>query len=371
MQLRKSVLSSARRVVVKMGSQLLTDDRGRLDKGFLKSIAGQIASLRARRFEITVVSSGAVAAGCAELGLSQRPRYIADQQAVAAVGQRRLMTHMHEVFAPHGLEVAQVLLTRADFEDRVRYLNIRNCITRLHRLGCVPILNENDTVAVEELGFGDNDMLAALTCNALRADALVLLTNVAGLLDRSGSVIDMVRDVSGVVRLASGAVSRSGKGGMATKLEAARIVTAAGELAVIAHGREPRVLERLFDAEPLGTVFVPAARKLASRRRWIGIAKRPAGSVIVDDGAAEALRSRGTSLLAIGIMDAVGQFQRGQVVAICDRRQRPIARGLSNYAADEIRRIMGKRSNQFEKILGRPAHAVVIHRDHLVLVQTG
>lgn len=369
---RQKVLSKARRVVVKLGTQVLTGGepaRARLDLAYIRDIAAQVAGLRQKGFEITVVSSGAIGAGCAELGLDRRPRFVAEQQAVAAVGQRRLMTHMHEAFAPHGLQVGQVLLTRGDFDDRVRFLNIRNCITRLHQLGCVPILNENDTVSVDELRFGDNDLLAAMVCNVLRADVLVILTVVDGLLDKDGRLIDLVQNVREVGHMARGSTSKMGTGGMVTKLEAARLVTEAGEVAVVANGREPKVLPRLFEAEPLGTLFLPAGRKLSTRRRWIGLTRRPAGAVTVDDGAAAALAKHGKSLLASGIVDVTGRFERGQVVAVKDARGREIARGLSNYTAEETHKIMGKKSSQFEQLLGRASFAEFIHRDNLVLTQ--
>jgi len=371
-ELRQTVLAGARRVVVKLGTQLLTGHKpvGKgLDVSFIRKIAGQIAQLHEQGMEITVVSSGAIGAGCVELGLDRRPRYVADQQAVAAVGQRRLMTHMYEAFARYGLGVGQVLLTRSDFEDRARFLNIRNCVARLHKLGCVPILNENDTVSVDELRFGDNDLLAGLTCNALRADALVLLTVVDGLLDGQGHTIDLVGDMPQARRMARKDITGLGTGGMATKLEAAKLVTDAGEVVVIANGRHPDVLIKLFEAKRLGTVFAPASRKLNSRQRWIGLTKRPTGSVTVDAGAARALVKQGKSLLAIGIASVQGRFESGKVIAVCDAGGEEIARGLSNYSASEIRKIMGKRSNQFEKLLGRSAFASVIHRDNLVLIE--
>ena len=369
-QIRQTVIASARRVVVKLGTQLLTGtDRRRkgLDVPYIKRMAAQIATLHKRGIEVTLVSSGAIGAGCVELGLDKRPRYVADQQAVASVGQRRLMTHMHEAFEPHGLKVGQVLLTRSDFDDRGRFLNIRNCVNQLHKMGCVPILNENDTVSVDELRFGDNDLLAAMVCNALRADALVLLTVVNGLLDAQGQKIDLIRNVKDVEAMVRDDTTALGRGGMRSKLEAAGLVTNAGEVAIIADGRQRDVLLRLFDAEPLGSVFVPAKRKLNSRRRWIGLTKRPAGSVTVDEGAARALAKQGKSLLASGIINVTGKFERGQVIAVVDEQGDQIARGLCNFHAHEIQLIMGKRSDQFEKLLGKPAFAAVIHRDNLAL----
>jgi len=369
-KLRQTVLTSARRIVVKLGTKLLTTPTGALDLAYLKTIAQQIAKLREQQFQVTLVSSGAIGAGCAELGLEKRPRDVADLQAVAAVGQRRLMTLMHEAFAPYRIEVGQVLLTRGDFEQRSRFLNIRNCVLRLHKLGCLPVLNENDSVSVDELCLGDNDMLAALICNALRADALVLLTVVDGLLDDQDNKIDLVSHVADVTAMARPQTNTLGTGGMATKLQAARLATEAGEIAVIANGREPDVLTRLFQAQPIGTVFVPASKKLDSRRRWIGLTKKPQGTVTIDEGAVTALTRRGKSLLASGIVTSTGRFEQGQVVSVCDPDGSEIARGLINYSQDELKMIMGKRSNQFEKILGRRAYAAVIHRDNLMLIRT-
>lgn len=368
-QLRQNELAAARRIVVKFGSQVLSGKDGRIDVDYVRDVARQIAELKSKGFEVTMVSSGAISAGCAELGLKTRPRDVAALQAVAAVGQRRLMALMHEVFAAHKLEVGQVLVTRGDFDDRSRFLNIRNCVNQLHAFGCVPVINENDTVAVEEIRFGDNDLLAAMLCNALRADALVLLTVVDGLLDSDGNRIDLVEDIAGVTQHLRSDKSPLGSGGMSTKLEAARLAADAGELAVIANGRATDVLLKLFtgDSVGIGTLFSPAGRKLDSRRRWIGLTKRPAGTITIDDGAKNALGKRGKSLLAAGITAVKGKFERGEVVSICDTDGTEVARGLTNYAADEIEQVKGKRSNQLEKTLGRAAYAEVVHRDNLVM----
>ena len=368
-QLRQDVLPAARRVVIKLGTQLLTRADGKLDVAYIGRIARQIVDLRNGGVEVTMVSSGAIGAGCAELGLDKRPKHVERQQAVAAVGQRLLMTHYHNAFEKLGLHVGQLLLTRDDFDDRIRFLNIRNCIGSLHEAGCIPIVNENDTVAVDELRFGENDLLAALTCNALRADALVLLTVVPGLLDENGNTVDLIEDLVRARELATSRTSALGSGGMASKLEAARLVTEAGEIAVIAHGRTPGVLRRLFQGKPeIGTVLLPSTRKLDSRQRWIGLTKRPNGIVTVDGGAARALQQRGKSLLAIGVVAVEGQFDKGQLLEVCDPKGKPIARGLSNYRTEELIAIMGKRSSQFEKTLGRTSYAEVIHRDNLVLI---
>jgi len=316
------------------------------------------------------VVSGAIGEGCRALALDRRPRDVAALQAAAAVGQPRLMRHLHDAFNRHGQTVAQLLLTRGDFDDRTRFLNIRNCVMQLHEAGCIPVINENDTVAVDEieaLRLGENDILAAMICHALRAEALVLLTVVDGLRDDRGSRIDRVDAIGDVAAYVQEHRSAMGKGGMATKLEAAGMASAAGEVTVIAHGRDQDVLLRLFSGEEIGTIFAPVQRKLGSRRRWIGMTRRPTGRIVVDQGAAEALRRRGKSLLAIGIVSVHGRFQRGEVVRAFDADGVEIGRGLTNYSHDELARIKGCRSSQFTKVLGHPGHAEVIHRDNLVL----
>ncbi len=373
MSLRKSVLKKARRIVVKLGTQLLTapeGDKFNLDVTYIHAIAEQVAALRRRRIEVTLVSSGAIGAGCMELGLSKRPTDVAQLQAIAAAGQPRLMTLFHQAFEKQGIKIAQLLLTRDDFEQRVRFLNIRNSVNHLHKIGCVPIINENDTVSVDELRFGDNDILAALVCNALRADALVILFPLDGLLDAKGQTVDLVTDILAAADAVQETKTTFGTGGMSTKLHAARLVSDAGEPVVIANGRHPDILQRLFDAERIGTVFAPAGRKLDSRQRWIGLTKKPVGTVTIDAGASTALQSRGKSLLASGVVDATGRFEYGEVVLVRDETGREVARGLINYSADELHLIMGRRSDQLEKILGRKAYVEVVHRDNLVLTRT-
>jgi glutamate 5-kinase len=369
--LRKKVLAKAKRIVLKLGTQLLTRaDSLQLDVRFIRKMADQIVELRQAGKQVTVVCSGAIGAGCGALGMKQRPTNVADLQAMAAVGQRLLMTHFHDAFGRHNIEVGQMLLTREDFDDRARFLNLRNCLIHLEKLGCVPVINENDAVAVDELRFGDNDLLAALVTNALPADALVVLSVVDGLLDGDGQVIDLVDDARSAGVHARKDSTAMGSGGILTKLEAARQVTEAGEIAVIANGRAKNVLPRLFAAESIGTVFVPASRKLDSRARWIGLTKRPAGTLTIDDGAVAALCSRGRSLLAIGVLEATGRFKRGDVLSVKNKDGGEVSRGLSNYNAKELKLIVGKRSNQFEKILGRAAYPEVIHRDNLVMTST-
>ena len=370
-EIRDNVIMNAGRLVVKVGSALVTKqtaDGPGVDTAAINRLMGQVCQLRDQKREVVLVCSGAVAAGCAELGLHERPTDTAELQAVAAIGQRKLMALLHTAAKKRGHAAGQMLLTRGDFDDRVRFLNIRNCAAKLHELGAIPVINENDTVAVEELRFGDNDLLAAMMTNAVKADALILLTSVDGLLDENDEVIDRVDSVLDAQQHARSDRSSWGSGGMKTKLDAARLVTEAGEVAIIAPGKQKDVLLKLVDGKKIGTVFAPADRKLDSRQRWIGLTARPAGTVSVDDGATRALRDRGKSLLASGITEVTGRFMRGDVLLVRDAAGKELARGLTNYSADELALIKGKRSDQFGKLLGREGYAAVIHRDNLVML---
>ena len=369
-QTRQQYLAAVRAVVIKLGTQVLSDREGRLDGSFLGAIAEQIVSLRARGIRVTVVSSGAIGAGLRELNLPKRPTDLAQLQAVAAVGQRRLMDAWAAAFAPHQLPVAQLLLTREDVDDRTRYLNLRNTIGAVHELGGVPIVNENDTISTDELAkisFGDNDILAALVTHALRADLLVLLSVVDGILDGEGSPVRLVEKLDEARELVRAEKSALGKGGFNSKLEAARMVTESGEAMIVADGRTASILPRLLDGEPLGTLFVPAGKKLSSRSRWIG-SVRPAGTIYVDDGAARALVEKNRSLLPAGVVKVEGSFARGDVVAISNGSGEAIARGLSNYSAADVERIRGKRSADVRSLLADAAYDEIVHRDNLVVV---
>ncbi len=366
-ELREQIVMQARHVVVKVGSNLMIGDDGGVDVIFLRGIAEQVSELVERGIDVTLVSSGSIGVGQASLGMADRPSDVGVMQAVAALGQSGLMSWWREVFQAKGMHTAQMLLTRSDFEDRKRYLNIRNCISELHQLKAIPIINENDTVSVDEIRLGDNDILAAMVTNAMCADVLVLLTVVDGLSGAEGEVVDYVPSMSEAMVHVRDEKTAFGTGGMQTKLEAARLVTDAGEVAVIASGREKNVLTRLIDGEKIGTVFVPAERKLGSRDRWIGMTVRPVGVITVDDGAAKAVTKGGKSLLARGITEITGQFGKGDVVVVRDGRGREVARGLINYDADEGRKIMGHLSSDFEKLLGRQAYDEVIHCDNMVL----
>lgn len=372
---RSAYLAGVRHAVVKLGTQLLTDrsSPGRLDRAYLGSIAAQVAELRAALgCRVTIVSSGAVGCGMGLLKLASRPRDLAQLQAVAAIGQRGLMDAWADAFDPLGLPVAQVLLTRDDIDDRTRFLNLRNTIHAVHALGGVPIINENDTISTDELvqiTFGDNDILAALVCQALRADLLVLMSVVDGVLDAAGKPVRLVGRVEEVERLLRPEKSALGKGGMNSKVQAARIVTGAGESLVVADGRTENVLPRLLRGEEVGTLFVPARAagdRRAGRSRWIGSA-RPAGSIVVDDGAAAAVAQKNRSLLPAGVVRAEGTFRRGDVVSIVTPGGAAVARGLSNYSSEDVARIARKKSSEVRALLGQGAYEEVVHRDNLVV----
>jgi glutamate 5-kinase len=367
--LRNDVLAKAKRIVVKVGSQLLTDPAGGVDTAFMRRIASQIAQLKAAGKDVTLVSSGSIAVGRQKLDMPKRPKSVGVLQAVAAVGQSGLMSQWVACFAKHDLNVAQMLVTRGDFEDRKRYLNIRNCLTELHNIHAIPIINENDTVSVEELSLGDNDVLAAMVTNALPADALIILTTVDGLYDHDGAVVEIVHDLKAAAAYIGDHKSDMGTGGMHTKIEAARMVTGAGEVAAIANGRAKNILTKLFDGAKEGTVFVPAQQKRTAKLRWISDAVRPAGAIAIDAGAAKALVTHKKSLLATGITKVTGRFEKGDVIKIVtdEDHKTEIARGIINYDAAETKIVMGKRSNQFQKLLGRSAYDVVVHRDNLVI----
>ena len=368
--LRKQLMKNVRSVVVKVGTALLTDEAGRLDKPLISRIARQLGMLRRQGMSVTLVSSGAVGAGMGIAGLTRRPRSLPMLQASAAVGQPALMTLYAKTLAKAGLHVGQLLVTRTDFEQRSRYVNIRNTIDALHRLHAIAIVNENDTIAIDELDrFADNDTIAALVTNLLRADLLVLLTVVDGLLTDDAQQIDLVPKVDReILRLARLDRSALGSGGMAGKLAAARLVTEAGEGVIIANGRERNVLPRLLDGQRIGTIFAPAERKMSARHRWIRSAVRPAGKVVLDSGAAEAVLRGGKSLLARGITRVTGRFGRGSIVRLVTERGDGIAHAVSNYSSEELNAIKGLKSSEIAGVLGHKPFDEAIHRDNLVLI---
>jgi len=363
---RQQIVSGARRVVVKVGTNAVTDAAGRLDAKVIADLSGQIAGMLRGGLEVTLVSSGAIGAGMAELNLPARPQTLPLLQATAAVGQGQLMRAFHDAFQGFAIKVAQILLTRDDFQDRTRYLNIRNTIAALADCHALPIINENDTVSVDEIRFGDNDLIAALVANLADADLLLLLTDVDGYL-RGGKLVEVIQRMDEPALSAAGAAGKRGMGGMRSKLQAAGMVTGAGAAAVIANARTPDVISRLLAGESLGTMCMPAARRMSARRRWIGHAARAAGKLHVDGGAAEALRRRGKSLLPSGVVAVTGRFAKGANVAVVGPDGRQIARGLSNYSSEQIQQIKGLKSSQIAKALGDKPYDEIIHRNNMTL----
>jgi glutamate 5-kinase len=360
-------LRAARRAVVKIGSRLIYE---RPDET-LAEVAAEVAGMRGR-CSFVVVSSGAIALGRGVLGLAERPRELAKLQAVAAVGQGRLMQAWERAFSPHGLPVGQVLLTHDDVADRARFLSARHALGALLELGAIPIINENDTVATDEIKFGDNDRLAALTVSLAAADALVILTDVDGLHDAppedGGRRIPLVRDIDReAAPVAGGAAGGLGTGGMASKVQAAKIAGRSGVPTVVARGG-PGVIGRALAGDDVGTLFIPSDERLQSRKHWIAYALKPAGALVVDAGARAALVDRQKSLLPSGIREVRGAFAIGDAVSIVTEDGAEFARGLASYAAEEIVRIRGKRSADIEAILGYKYLDEVVHRDDLVIL---
>jgi glutamate 5-kinase len=370
----RHALAKARRVVVKVGSGLVTAPGIGPDPDRIEQLAADIAAVRRDR-EVALVSSGAIATGMARLALAERPRSIPEKQAAAAVGQSALMWQYEIAFKRHGLAVGQVLLTAQDIGDRTRYLNARNTLLALLGFGVVPIINENDTVAVEEIKVGDNDNLSALVASLVEADLLVLLTDVDGLYtadparDPGATKLDIVETVTDDILTMAGAHEDGvSVGGMVTKLQAAQKAAASGVPMVIASGREPGVLTRILAGEPVGTCFVPKADRLGARKRWIAFAAPPQGRLAVDAGAARALTRQGRSLLPSGVTRVEGEFGAGEVVAVVDLEGREFARGLVNFDAGELRRIRGAKTHEIESRLGYKSFDEVIHRDNLVIL---
>jgi glutamate 5-kinase len=409
---RQVIVTSAETIVVKIGTAVLTRPDNSLDIDRVSSLVDEISKVLATGRRVAIVSSGAIGAGIAQLGLLKRPADLPHLQAAAAVGQSFLIRAYDESLRRHGHRAAQLLLTAADFEDRARYLNVRNTILTLFDFGAVPIINENDTVSVDEIRFGDNDRLAAMVTNLIRAPLLVILSVVEGLYTRdpgverrtagnrgakrrqpeslkgrsdafdaearanpAGAVSpSLIRTVTtlddSIFALAGTSKSRLGIGGMAAKLEAARICTAAGESVWIAEGKRPGVLEDILAGKPIGTLFLAQAGSLTSRKRWIGFTVRPRGKYVVDKGARIAIERNGRSLLAIGITDVVGHFKQGDVITLCDQSGEEFARGLTNYSSVDAQAVKGLRTAQIRAALGILPYEEVVHRDNLVLVNS-
>ena len=356
-------LRDARRIVVKIGSRSIArgDDR-------FAQVAASLTRLKAENRSIVLVSSGAIAMGYERLGLKSRPTTIALLQASAAAGQSLLMRAYEDAFAKHNVHVAQILLTHADLADRERYLNARAAFDALLEHGVLPIINENDTVSVEEIKFGDNDQLAAMVAPLVGADLLVLLTDVEGVLDANGERLPVVRDfeeAQSLVRPQSGGL---GTGGMGSKLKAANIATRHGAPVVIADARDPQILEKIVAGDDVGTLFLPHGARMASRKHWIGFTLKPKGAVLVDEGAAKVVLTGKSSLLPRGVVGVRGDFETGDAIAILSPDGREIARGLARYSVLDTSRLAGVKTSDIEGRLGRYGGDEIVHVDDLVVV---
>lgn len=371
----KSVIQQSKRLIVKVGSSLVTNDGKGIDSGAIEKWAAQIAWLRSAGKEVVLVSSGAIAEGMQRLHFEKRPTGIHELQACAAVGQMGLAQIYESSFRAHGIGTAQVLLTHADLADRERYLNARSTLFTLLRFGVVPIINENDTVVTDEIKFGDNDTLAALVANLIEGDALIILTDQKGLYTadpRRNPAANFVHEAKAgdptLEAMAGGAGSGIGRGGMLTKILAAKRASASGAHTVIAWGREENVLIRLAQGDAIGTQLTAQTGHLTARKQWMADHLQTAGAVVLDAGAVQKLSAEGKSLLPIGVVAVKGAFGRGDVITCEDETGRAVARGMSNYASSDARRIMRRPSSDISTILGFVEEPELIHRDNMVLL---
>jgi glutamate 5-kinase len=373
---RQEVVALAHTVVVKVGTNVLTGADGRLAPERLQGLADQVQRIRKTGRKVALVSSGAIGAGVGRLGLGKRPSDLRQLQACAAVGQGFLMRAYQECLDAHGTHTAQILLTAGDFDHRRRYLNARNTIVTCFEWGVLPIINENDTVSVAEIRFGDNDHLAAMVTNLLQAPLLVLLTNVDGLYasdpttNPSAELLTTVPQIDGsVMDMAGGSKSVLGTGGMRSKIRAARLATAAGESVIMANGTRAGTLDAIFAGDKVGTLFLPHGTTVPAWKRWVGYTARPQGRLQVDAGARQAVQHKGRSLLPIGVVGVQGVFGKGDVVALVDPDGVEFARGLTNYTAVDVERILGLRTEQIAEVLGAIPYVEVVHRDNLVVIE--
>jgi glutamate 5-kinase len=373
---RRELLQNCKRIVVKIGSGVLTSHSfNGLDIEYIESLVDCLSLIVLRGYELVIVTSGAIIAGVKKLGLKGRPRSIPEKQAAAAVGQAMLMWVYERSFAKNGLQVAQILLTREDLSDRRRFLNARSTLLTLLNMGVVPIINENDSVVIDEIKFGDNDNLSALTTNLIQADLLIILTDLDGLYDAdpkrdpNAKLIPVVREINDKIESYAGLhPSSTGTGGMISKLQAAKMASAFGVPTVIANGRIATTVSEIIEGRDIGTLILPKENRVSSWKYWIAYTLLPSGLLIVDDGAREVIMKEGKSLLPSGISDVEGEFDRGESVGCAGPDRKEFARGLVNYSSSEIRKIKGLKTSQIESILGYKYYDEVIHRDDLVLL---
>ncbi|NOY12908.1 MAG: glutamate 5-kinase [Deltaproteobacteria bacterium] len=375
--MRNKLFSHVKRVVIKIGSGVISTDAG-LDRDRLAAIAEDICGLLNKGLEVILVSSGAVAAGKGQLGITGRPQTIPQKQAAAAIGQTRIIRGYKETFMAHDYNVAQVLLTRDDLSNRRRYLNARNTMSTLLEYGVTPIVNENDTVVVEEIRFGDNDNLSALVTGLVEADLLIILSDVDGLYDSNpfdnpqAELIPVVERVTAAIEaMGSSPTGTLGTGGMLTKLKAAKKAALSGVGTLVVNGRRTHVLQQVFAGEEIGTYFLPARSKLTAKKQWIAFSKKPRGKLLIDEGGQQAVIKRGKSLLPAGICGVDGGFERGDAVRLCDLDGKEFARGVVSYSLTETLKIMGKQCAEIEALLGYKYRDEVVDRDDLVLTVEG
>ncbi len=370
-------ISKAKRIVVKVGTSNLTDRSYRLDPRKVEKLAKEIAELKKQSREIILVTSGAIGAGIGKLDLKQRPRDIKVLQATAAVGQNILMSTYDRYFAKYEQTIAQLLLTHEDFFDRKRYLNLRNTLITLLKSGVIPIINENDTVVVDEIKLGDNDNLSALVASNLDADLLIILTDIDGLYtydpkrSKKAEFISAVEEITPEIERIASARGKTGVGGMKTKIQAAKVTMKAGIPMVIANGNEENILARIIAGERIGTIFLPvrgAKEKMNDRKHWLRFASPVKGKIKVDEGAKNALITNGRSLLASGVVGVEDEFIAGDPVSIVDAEGVEFAKGITNYSSEEIKKIKGAQSKEIEQILGRKEYEEVVYRGNLVLM---
>ncbi|MFK5892450.1 MAG: glutamate 5-kinase [Pseudomonadota bacterium] len=373
-QYKRKNLKKTKRWVVKIGSALLTNDGAGLDEKAILQWVRQMVDLRAHGIELVLVSSGAIAEGIKRLGWDNRPNALYKLQAAAAVGQMGLVQSYESAFKQYDLHTAQILLTHDDLSNRTRYLNARSTISHLLELGIIPVVNENDTVVTDEIRFGDNDTLAALVANLIEADLLVILTDQNGLYDEDPRInpdAKLLTEVDAndqqLDQMAGDSKGSLGRGGMSTKLSAARLAARSGTATIIASGREENILSQLQQGAQFGTLFIPDQQPLLARKQWLAGQVRTNGQLILDNGAVNVLKNKGSSLLPVGVLEVKGTFQRGEIVVCIDEKKNIIARGLINYNSEESCLIKGKASNKILDILGYCDEAELIHRDNLVL----
>lgn len=365
----REYISKTKRVVIKIGTNLLIE-KNNIDDSYVKSLAKQISKLKKNKnIDVVIVSSGSIGLGLKALNLKAKAKTLPEKQAAAAIGQSRLMHTYNKAFEKRGLLTAQVLITQEDFRDRVRYINAKNTINTLLAENVIPIINENDTVAVDEIKFGDNDILSAHITNIIGAEVLIVLSSVDGLIDYSkNAVIREVLEIDDdIMNVVSDTKTDLGTGGMRSKLEAGRIVNKSGEYMIIANGKEKNIILRLIKGEEVGTIFIPLEKKLTSRKRWIAFNQKVKGEIFIDEGAKKAILDKGKSLLPIGILKIKEYFSQGDLVSIvCNEKE--IAKGLVNYDTEEVNKIKGFKTSEIEKQLGEIYYKEVIHRDNMVVM---